>query len=77
MVLAFIIGAAEAAAEQEKSEAPFFIAAGLLAVFAVGISVVGFTKPDFPDSSGAARGLMGLSVVLVVATMAAILYVSG
>jgi DMSO reductase anchor subunit len=77
MVLAVIAAAAEAAAEHEKSEAPFFIAGGVLAGFAVLISVIGFTRPDFPDSSGAARGVMGLGTVMVIATMAAIIHVSG
>jgi hypothetical protein len=78
-VLATILAAAEAgghAAEEEKSEAPFFFIAGALALFAILISVVGFKKPDFPASAGAARGVMALGVTLVLATMAGIVYVS-
>jgi hypothetical protein len=65
-----------AAAEAEKSKLPFFIAGALLVCFAVVISVIGFKRPDFPGSAAAARGVMGLGVTLVLATMAAIVYVS-
>jgi hypothetical protein len=82
-VLATILAAAEAgaehtaeAAEHEKSELPFFLVGGTLASFAVIISVVGFKKPDFPGNAGAARGLMALSITLVLATMVSIVYVA-
>jgi hypothetical protein len=70
-----LLAAAEAAGP-EKSKLPFFLAGGVLAVFAVLISVIGFKKPDFPADEGAARGVMGLSIVLVLATMSAIVYIS-
>jgi hypothetical protein len=66
----------KASAEAEKSEAPFFIAAMILVAFAIIVSVVGFKKPDFPGNSGAARGVMALSVALVAAAMVSIVYVS-
>jgi hypothetical protein len=72
--LSTLLAAAEAA--PEKSKLPFFLAGGVLAVFAVLISVFGFKKPDFPADAGAARGVMALSIVLVLATMSAIVYVS-
>ena len=68
--------AAEAAEHPEKSELPFFVAGGLLALFAISISVIGFKRPDFPGNAGAARGVMALSVTIVLATMASIVYVS-
>jgi hypothetical protein len=72
-----ILAAAEHAAEEHhKSELPFFLAGGLLASFAVVISVVGFKKPDFPTTETAARGVMALSATLVAAAMVAIVYVS-
>jgi hypothetical protein len=40
------------------------------------VSVIGFKKPDFPGSAGAARGLMALSAAIVLATMISIVYVS-
>jgi len=66
--LALMLAAVE---EAEPSKTAFYVAGGLLAVFAVLISVLGFTRPDFPASGGAARGVMGLSAVLVVAAMTA------
>jgi len=81
MDISFILAAAEAAGEhaaeeEHKSEVPFFIAGGVLALFAVLISVYGFKKPDFPGDSAAARGVMAVSVALVVAVMGATIYVS-
>jgi hypothetical protein len=77
MDLSLIVAAAEHAAEEHhKSELPFFVAGGLLASFAVIISVVGFKKPDFPANEGAARGVMAVSGVLVAAAMAMIIYVN-
>lgn len=75
-ILAAAEHTAEAGAEHEKSELPFFIAGGCLAAFAVLVSVIGFKKPDFPPSAGAARGLMALSTAIVLATMISIVYVS-
>ncbi|MBW3609754.1 MAG: hypothetical protein KY463_15745 [Actinobacteria bacterium] len=65
-----------AAAEEHHDETPFFIMGAILVAFAVAISIVGFKKPDFPSSSGAARGIMALSVALVAATAFSIVYVS-
>lgn len=87
-VLATILAAAEAggqaaaeagghaAEEEHKSEAPFFIVGGLLATFAVVISVIGFKKPDFPGDATAARGVMALGITLVLATLISVIYVS-
>jgi len=85
MDISFLLAATEAAAEaagehageeEHKSELPFFVLGGLLATFAIVISVVGFKKPDFPGTAGAARGVMLVSVALVVAAMASTVYVS-
>ena len=65
-----------AKAEEHKSETPFFIAGAILVAFAILISVVGFKKPDFPGSAGAARGVMALSVALVAAALFSSVYVS-
>ena len=75
MILSTLLAAAEAV-EHEKSETPFFIAGVVLAGFAILISIVGMKKPDFPSDQGTARGVMALSVMLVLATMSAIVYVS-
>ena len=77
MDLSFILAAAEHAAEEHhKSELPFFIAGGLLASFAVIISVVGFKRPEFPGTAAAVRGCMAVSAVLVAGAMATIIYVN-
>ena len=77
MDVSFILAAAEHVAEKHhKSDVPFFVAGGLLASFAVLISVFGFKRPDFPASEGAARGVMAAGVVLVASAMAMIIYVN-
>ncbi|MGH2839915.1 MAG: hypothetical protein ACRDKY_03715 [Solirubrobacteraceae bacterium] len=68
--------AAEQAEEHHKSEAPFFIAGGLFALFAVLISVFGFRTPDFPSSERAARGVMVGSVVGWMAAVGMAIYVA-
>ncbi len=80
MDLAFIMAAAEAAEhaaeEHHKSETPFFIGGGVLALFAILISVFGFTRPDFPSSVGAQRLVIGVSTVLVLGAMSSAVYVA-
>ena len=65
-----------AAAEEHKSETPFFVAGAILVTFAIAISVVGFKKPDFPGTAAAARGIMALSATLVAATLFSAVYVA-
>ena len=65
-----------AAAEEHKSELPFFLVAGVLVAFAVFVSVAGFKRPDFPATASAGRGVMALGAALVVVTMASVIYVS-
>ena len=80
MDLSFLLAAAEVAEhageEAEKSELPFFIMGGLFATFAVVVSVFGFKNPDFPDNSGAARGVMTVGVVLMLAAVSTAVYVA-
>jgi hypothetical protein len=52
------------------SKAPFYIAGGVLAVYAVILAAVGITQPKFPHSGRGARAVMILSFVLVVITIA-------
>lgn len=58
------------AAAGEKSKTAFYIAGFLLAVWAVVVSVIGITRPEFPPNVLGSRGVMGLSAVLVAATVA-------
>jgi hypothetical protein len=62
--------------ESGHSETPFFIAGGLLAAFAVLISALGFTRPDFPGTAVAQRAVIGTGATLVVLTMAMIIYIA-
>jgi uncharacterized cupredoxin-like copper-binding protein len=54
----------------EKSKVPFYIAGGLLVAWALALSLgIGLRKPDFPSSLGGQRAVMGVSVVLVLASV--------
>jgi plastocyanin len=56
----------------EKSHVPFYIAGGVLVVWALLISMaVGMRKDGFPASDGQQRAVMGISAVLVLATLIA------
>jgi hypothetical protein len=66
-----LAAAAEHAKEEHADKTPFYVAGGFLAAWAVVVAVIGIRTPDFPRSPGQARGVMGLSTVLVVVTLAA------
>jgi hypothetical protein len=71
-----LISLLAAAEEGGHSEAPFLIAGSLLAAFAVLVSVVGFTRPSWPGSDGAARGVIGVGAILVVIAGALVVYIA-
>jgi hypothetical protein len=54
----------------EPSKVPFYIAGGLLVVWAVALAGVGLTRPAFPYNQRGARGVMAVSVVLMLLAMA-------
>jgi hypothetical protein len=61
--------AAEAGAASSKTL--FYICGGVLVVWALAVSAMGIRAHDtFPPSKGAARGVMAISVVLILAAMA-------
>ena len=62
--------AAVVAEEEEPSKAPFYILGILAAAWAVFLFAFGMRSPTFPGSSGAQKGVIAISVVLVTATMA-------
>ena len=57
-------------AAAEPSKVPFYIAGGLLAVWAVAVSALGFNRPSFPSGVVAQRAVMGISIVLAVLAVA-------
>ncbi len=55
----------------EKSKVPFYIAGGLLVVWAVVLSLgLGMRKPDFPGSLAGQRAVVAVTAVLVLAAVA-------
>jgi hypothetical protein len=67
MVPALLVLAAE---EAEPSKTAFYLAGGLLAGWAVVLAAVGLSRPEFPGTTVAERGVMGLTAVIVLAAMA-------
>jgi plastocyanin len=56
----------------EKSKVPFYIAGGLLVVWALTLSLgIGMRRPDFPGSIGGERAVVAVSAALVIAALAA------
>lgn len=57
-------------AAAEASKVPFYVAGAILVGWAIVLSVTGLRRPDFPGSPGRGRAVVGISVVLVVCTLA-------
>jgi hypothetical protein len=57
-------------AASEPSKVPFYVAGGILVIWALGLATVGLTRPAFPYNVRGARGVMAVSVVLMVFAMA-------
>jgi hypothetical protein len=56
---------------EESSKVLFYVFGGALAVWAVVVSAIGIRAHDrFPASQGAARGVMAISVLLILCAMA-------
>jgi hypothetical protein len=69
MLEALVVFAVEAG-EAEPSKTAFYVIGGLAAVWAIVLFAVGMRSPSFPGSPGAQRGVIAVSVLLVVAAMA-------
>jgi hypothetical protein len=67
MVHALLVFAAEAA---EPSKTAFYLCGGALAAWAVILGLLGLRSADFPGGLSGQRGVIAISVLLVVATMA-------
>jgi hypothetical protein len=61
-----------------KSRTPFYIAGGLLVVWAVVVSLgLGLRKPDFPGGLSGQRAVVAVTAVLVALTMTLAVATSG
>jgi len=66
------------ASGEAADKAPFYVLGGALAVWAVVLSALGLSRADFPGSATRERGVIGLTALLVAATLvAAVLTASG
>jgi hypothetical protein len=54
----------------EPSKVPFYIAGGLLVIWALALAGVGLTRPAFPNNERGARGVMLVTALLMVLAMA-------
>jgi hypothetical protein len=69
-MLATLIAFATEAAEEESSKTPFYILGGVAAVWAILLFSVGMRSATFPATAGAQRGVIAISVLVVIAAMA-------
>ena len=53
------------AAKEEGSHTAFYIAGGCLAAWAVLVSFIGITRPDFPGNMGGRNIVLLISAILV------------
>jgi hypothetical protein len=56
---------------EHTSKTAYYIAAGVFALWAVAVGAFGVTRPAFPNGATGARIVMGVSFLLMAATMAA------
>jgi hypothetical protein len=76
-MLATLIAFATEAAEHEKSKTPFYILGALAAVWAIVLFAVGMRSPRFPGSLAAQRGVIAVSVLVVIGAMASAVLTAG
>ena len=69
-ILSFVAFAAGEADHEETSKTLFYVVGGIAAGYGVLLAFFGMTKPDFPKTKGAARGVFALSALVVLAAMA-------
>jgi hypothetical protein len=69
MLAALLTFAAETA-EEEPSKTPFYVLGGAAAAWAILLFAVGMRSPTFPGSRGAQRGVIAVSVLVVIGAMA-------
>jgi uncharacterized membrane protein len=64
-----LLAVTSAESQDEPSKTAFYIAGGLLVALALGVSALGVRSETFPRSRGAQLVVIGLSAVLVAASM--------
>ena len=69
MLSALAVFAAEAA-EEETSKTAFYLLGSAAAVWAIVLFAIGMRSPRFPGSVAAQRGVIAVSVLLVLSAMA-------
>jgi hypothetical protein len=69
-MLATLLIFAQETSEHESSKTAFYVLGALAAVWAIVLFAVGMRSPSFPGSLNAQRGVIAVSVVVVVAAMA-------
>jgi hypothetical protein len=69
-MLATLLTLAAETAEEEPSKTLFYILGGAAAVWAVVLFAIGMRSPTFPGSPGAQRGVIAVSVLVVLGAMA-------
>jgi hypothetical protein len=70
MLALLLFAQTSAESQDEPSKVAFYIAGALLVGFALVVSAIGIRAETFPPSRGARTAVIGLGVVLVLATMA-------
>jgi hypothetical protein len=63
-------------AADKPSKVPFFIIGGALAVYAVILATIGIQRPQFPGGASGQRGVIALTLVLVVLAVGAAILTS-
>jgi hypothetical protein len=69
-MIATLLIFAQETAEEESSKTPFYILGLVAAAWAIALFAVGMRSPSFPGSPGAQRGVIAVSVLVVVGAMA-------
>jgi hypothetical protein len=69
-MLAVLLTFAAEAAEEEPDQTVFYLLGGLAALWAIVLFALGMRSSSFPSSSAAMRGVIAISVVLVIGAMA-------
>ena len=69
-MLATLLTFAAETAEEESSKTAFYVLGSLAAVWAIVLFALGMRSPEFPGSAGAQRGVIAVSVLVVVGAIA-------